>query len=177
MTPPIIRASTEADLAAIAVIYGHHVRHGLASFEFEPPPVAELGRRRGEVRGLGLPHLVAEADGRVLGFAYAGLYRARPGYAHTVEDSVYVAADAVGRGIGRALLSAVIDTCIAAGRRQMVAVIGDSANVASIALHRGLGFQHAGTLPSVGWKHGRWVDSVLMQRALGDGDGTPAPSR
>ena len=177
MTPPAFRPSTEADLAAIAAIYGHHVRNGLASFEYEAPPVEDLGRRRAEVLRFGLPHVVAEADGRVLGFAYASLYRARPGYAHTVEDSVYVAPDALGRGAGRALLGAVIAACTALGRRQMVAVIGDSANAGSIGLHRAMGFHVVGTLPSIGWKHGRWVDSVLMQRALGDGDATPAPDR
>lgn len=177
MTPPAIRPSTEADLPAIAAIYGHHVRHGLASFEYDPPPAEELGRRRAEVLRLFLPHLVAEADGRVLGFAYASLYRTRPGYAHVVEDSVYVAPDATGRGAGRALLGAVIDACTAMGRRQMVAVIGDSANAGSIGLHRAMGFRIVGTLSSIGWKHGRWVDSVLMQRALGDGDATPAPDR
>ncbi len=177
MTPPAIRPSTEADLPAIAAIYGHHVRHGLASFEYEAPSAEELARRRADVLRLGLPHLVAEVGGAVRGFAYASLYRTRPGYAHTVEDSVYVAPDAIGRGAGRALLAAVIDACTALGRRQMVAVIGDSANAGSIGLHRAMGFHIVGTLPSIGWKHGRWVDSVRMQRALGDGDATAAPDR
>jgi phosphinothricin acetyltransferase len=169
---PLVRSSTEADLLAIQAIYARHVLTGFASFEEVPPDLAEMARRRTDVTGRGLPHLVAEAEGRVLGYAYAGPYRARPAYRFTVEDSVYVAAEAAGRGLGRRLLAALIRDCEAAGARQMVAVIGDSGNAASIALHAAAGFREAGTLRSVGFKLGRWVDSVLMQRPLGPGDGT-----
>ena len=168
-----VRPSAEADVAAIQRIYGHHVRHGLASFEEEAPDVAEMARRRAEVVGRGLPHLVAEADGRVLGFAFAGPYRARSAYRFTVEDSVYVAAEAAGRGLGGLLLARLIRDCEAWGARQMVAVIGDSGNLGSIRLHARAGFREAGTLRAVGFKLGRWVDSVLMQRPLGPGDASP----
>jgi phosphinothricin acetyltransferase len=167
---PAVRDAIDADLPAIQAIYGHFVLTGLASFELVPPDAAEMARRRDAVRALGLPYLVAEDQGRVLGYAYAGPYRARPAYRHTVEDSVYVAPDAGRRGAGRRLLAALIARCEAAGYRQIVAVIGDSANTPSIALHRALGFEVAGTLRSVGFKFGRWVDSVLMQRPLGPGD-------
>jgi phosphinothricin acetyltransferase len=163
---PVVRDATDADLTAIAAIYGHHVRHGLASFEEEAPPVAEMARRRHDVIARGLPYLVAQRDGRIVGYAYCGPYRARPAYRHSVENSVYVAPDAVGGGIGRALLGALIARASAAGARQMVAVIGDSANAASIGLHAAMGFRQVGVLQDVGFKFGRWVDSVLMQRAL-----------
>ena len=163
----LVRLSTEADLPAIQAIYAHHVLTGLASFEELPPDLAEMARRRAELSARGLPHLVAEADGRVLGYAYAGPYRARIAYRFTVEDSVYVAPDATGRGLGRLLLARLIADCEALGARQMVAVIGDSGNAASIGLHRALGFEHTGTLRDVGSKFGRWVDTVLMQRPLG----------
>jgi phosphinothricin acetyltransferase len=169
---PAIRPSQEGDLAAICVIYGHHVRHGLATFEEAPPDVAELARRRAELLARGLPHLVAELEGAVVGYAYAGPYRPRPAYRHTVEDSVYLAPAHIGRGVGRALLAQLIDACTAAGYRQMVAVIGDSANAPSIGLHAALGFRQVGLLRSVGFKLGRWVDSVLMERPLGPGDST-----
>jgi phosphinothricin acetyltransferase len=169
-----VRPSIDADMAAITAIYGHWVLHGLASFELDPPSVAEMTARRQSVLAGANPYLVAEdADGRVLGYAYAGPYRTRPAYAWTVEDSIYVAPDAGRRGVASLLLPALIEACEAAGRRQMVAVIGDSGNAASIALHARFGFAHAGLLPSVGWKFGRWVDSVLMTRPLGDGAGTP----
>lgn len=168
-----LRAATPGDIAAIRAIYAHHVLHGLASFEIEPPSAAEMRRRFDAATGAGYPYLAA-CDGDVLlGYAYASAYRARPGYRFTVEDSVYVAADAAGRGIGRQLLSRLIAECERAGHRQMLAVIGDSANAASIGLHRACGFAMAGTLRAVGFKFGRWVDSVLMQRALGDGDRSP----
>jgi phosphinothricin acetyltransferase len=169
-----IRASTEADLEAIAAIYAHHVVHGLGSFEETPPSREELSRRRTEVLGRGLPYLVAaEGSGKVLGYAYAGPYRARSAYRHAVENSVYVAPDAARRGVGRRLLAALIARCEAAGFRQMVAVIGDSGNAGSIGLHQALGFRRVGTLEAIGWKHGRWVDSVLMQRVLGRGGDSP----
>jgi phosphinothricin acetyltransferase len=166
-----IRASRPEDLPAIREIYAHHVLHGLASFEITPPDLAELARRRDDVLARGLPHLVAVRDGQVSGYAYAAPYRPRPAYRYTVEDSVYVAPDQVGRGVGRALLGCMIELCEAAGYRQMVAVIGDRGNGPSIGLHAALGFAQVGLLPSVGLKFGRWVDIVIMQRALGPGDG------
>jgi L-amino acid N-acyltransferase YncA len=169
----LVRDSAEDDVEVIRTIYAHHVLHGLASFEETPPPLAEMAARRAAVRDLGLPHLVAEAEGRILGYSYASAYRPRPAYRFTVEDSVYVAAGAAGRGIGTALLAALIARCEAGCWRQMMAVIGDSGNAASIALHRRLGFRVAGSLTSVGFKFGRWVDSVLMQRPLGPGDTSP----
>ena len=168
-----IRPATEADLAEITGIYADAVLHGTASFETVPPEEAEMARRRQAVLAAGLPYLVAEDGGRVLGYAYAGPYRPRPAYRSTVEDSIYVAPDAKGRGIGRALLARLIADVEARGFRQMVAVIGDSGNAASIGIHRALGFAHVGTLKDVGYKHGRWLDSVLMQRPLGAGPATP----
>jgi len=167
-----IRDATEADMPAIQAIYAFHVLHGVASFEEIPPSVEEMRARRASVLGLGLPYLVAEADGAVVGYSYAGSYRARPAYRHTVENSVYVADGAGGQGIGEALMKALIARCHSGPWRQMIAVIGDSGNTASIALHRKVGFEHAGVLRSVGFKHGRWVDTVLMQLPLGDGDRT-----
>ena len=167
----IIRDAEPEDFARITEIYGHHVLHGLASFEERAPEIAELTSRWQHVRERDLPYLVAEIDGRVEGFAYAGAYRTRPAYRFTVEDTIYIAPDVVGKGAGRALLAELLTRCTALGYRQMVAVIGDSANVASIGLHARLGFRVAGTLQSAGFKLGRWVDSVIMQRGLGDGDG------
>ena len=167
-----IRASEERDLAAIAAIYAHHVLHGLATFEIEPPDSAEMARRRAQVLAQGLPYLVAVLDDRVVGYAYAAPYRARPAYRYALENSIYIEPGAVGRGAGRLLLDALIAGCARGGYRQMIAVIGDSENVASIGLHAACGFKHAGSLHCVGFKFGRWVDSVLMQRELGDGDRT-----
>lgn len=168
-----VRASEERDLASITAIYAHHVLHGLASFELEAPDAAEMGRRRAGVLALGLPYIVAELDGRVIGYAYAAPYRDRPAYRYTLEDSIYIASDARGRGAGRILLEALIAACARAGYRQLIAVIGDSANQASIGLHAACGFNHAGLLPGVGFKFGRWVDSVFMQIALGEGERSP----
>ncbi|WP_209879697.1 GNAT family N-acetyltransferase [Azospirillum soli] len=168
----IIRDSRASDLDRIQAIYSHHVLRGLASFEEVPPDQAEMGRRRDDVLERGFPYLVAEIDGELAGYAYAGPYRLRTAYRFTVEDSIYIDPGCMGRGIGRALLAGIIDRCTEAGCRQMVAVIGDSGNAASIGLHRHLGFEPAGVLRSVGFKFGRWVDGVLMQRALGDGDRT-----
>jgi len=166
-----IRPARLADVGPVQAIYAHHVLHGLASFELEPPSVEAMRRRFEAVTSGGYPYLVAEGDdGTVLGCAYASAYRTRPAYRHTVEDSVYVAAAATGRGIGRQLLSRLIAEAEALGYRQMLAVIGDSGNAASIGLHRACGFAEVGTLRAVGFKCGRWVDSVLMQRALGEGD-------
>lgn len=169
-----IRDSAPADMDAIQAIYARHVMNGLASFEETAPDLEEMTRRRAAVLAQGMPHLVAVLGGTVLGYAYAGAYRTRSAYRYTVEDSVYVSVDAPRRGIGRRLLGTVIARCEQAGMRQMIAVIGDSGNVASIGLHAALGFEHAGLLRAVGYKHARWVDSVIMQRALGRGsDGVP----
>jgi L-amino acid N-acyltransferase YncA len=172
-----IRDSRDGDVPALASIYGHWVAHGLASFETEPPGEAEMARRRQAVLAGGYPYLVAEAaDGRVLGYAYAGAYRTRPAYRFAVENSIYVAPDAGRGGIGARLLDALVEGCTARGFRLMVAVIGDSGNAASIGVHTRAGFTHAGMLPAIGWKHGRWVDSVLMTRPLGEGaSSAPAP--
>jgi len=167
-----VRASREADLASVTAIYAHYVLTGLASFEIEAPGEAEMRRRRADVLALGLPYFVAERGGEVVGFAYAAPFRTRPAYRYTVEDSVYVHGDHLGHGVGATLLAVLIAACERAGCRQMIAVIGDSANQASIKLHERCGFALAGLLPSTGFKFGRWVDSVLMQRALGKGDGT-----
>ena len=172
-SPPPIRPAKASDMAAIAALYGEEVRLGTGTFELDPPDEAEMRNRFLALTGASYPYLVAAESGRILGFAYAGFFRARPAYRFTVEDSVYVAGDARVRGIGGALLAALIAESEARGFRQMVAVIGDSANVASIALHRRAGFLAAGSLISAGWKLGRWIDAVLMQRALGAGAGTP----
>lgn len=166
----IVRASTEADLPAIAAIYGHHALHGFGTFEEVPPSVEEMGRRRTGIVDHGLPYLVAEDAGQVLGFAYANVFRARAAYRYTVEDSVYVAPESVGRGVGRAVLTGVIEACEAFGVRQVLAVIGDSQNAGSIGLHASLGFQPSGVGKSFGYKHGRWVDIVFMQKSLNGGD-------
>lgn len=173
MSNPLVRDSTAADLPAIHAIYAHHVRHGLASFELEAPDYDEMARRREALTALGLPHIVAESDGDVAGFAYAGPYRPRPAYRYTLEDSVYVAPYATRRGIGRALLEALIERCTALGYRQLVAVIGDSANTPSIALHEAMGFRRAGLLHGVGYKFERWVDIVILQLPLGEAESTP----
>lgn len=172
-----IRDSRPDDLPRITTIYTHHVLTGTASFEEVPPGLEELARRRDDVLGRGMPYVVAEMDGRVIGYAYAGPYRLRTAYRYSVEDSIYLDPDCTGRGAGRALLAAVIDRCTAAGCRQMLAVIGDSGNAASIGLHRSLGFESAGLLKAVGFKFGRWVDSVLMQRPLGHGETAPPDDR
>ena len=167
-----LRTSQDGDLAQIAAIYAHHVLTGIASFEEQPPDLAEMTSRRAAIQARGLPYLVAVEDEKVLGYAYAGPYRTRPAYRFTLEDSIYMHPAAGRRGVGTQLLSALIDDCARQGYRQMVAVIGDSDNQASIALHRKLGFQMTGVLRAVGFKFGRWVDSVLMQRALGPGHNT-----
>jgi phosphinothricin acetyltransferase len=167
-----VRPAALQDLPAIQAIYAHHVLHGLASFEEAPPPVEEMRRRFEEVTRSGLPYLVAEEAGEVLGYGYCTLYRTRSAYRYTLEDSVYVREGMQGKGIGKALLGELIARCAALNYRQIVAVIGDSANAASIGLHASLGFVRAGNLRSTGYKFGRWVDSVLMQLPLGEGDGT-----
>lgn len=172
-----IRDAAETDIPAIRAIYAHHVLHGLASFEEVPPDEAEMLRRFRGFREAGFPYLAAELGGELVGYAYAGQYRPRPGYRYSAEDSVYVRDGLAGKGVGRALLSALLARCTEAGFRQMIAIIGDSANRGSIGLHTALGFETVGTIRSVGFKHGRWVDSVLMQRALGEGDSTLPPAR
>jgi len=171
----IVRDASEADLAVVQTIYAHHVLYGLATFEELPPSHEELRARRAALLATGLPYLVAERRGEVVGYAYANAYRSRPAYRYTVEDSVYVAEGLAGHGIGSALLRLLIARCEAGPWRQMIALIGDSANAASIALHRRMGFRTAGTLGAVGFKLGRWVDTVLMQRPLGAGDQTVPP--
>lgn len=171
---PTIRDSRDADLPAIARIYGHHVSHGFGSFEEVPPGAAELASRRREILAKGLPYLVAaQGHGTVLGYAYASPYRTRSAYRFTVEDSIYVSPQAARRGIGRTLLGALIERCTALGYRQMIAVIGDSGNDGSIGLHQSLGFARAALLPTIGFKRGRWIDCVMMQRPLGPGAGAP----
>jgi L-amino acid N-acyltransferase YncA len=172
-----VRPSAPADLEAIHAIYAHAVLHGSSSFELEPPELQEMARRRGDVLAKGLPWLVAEQEGRVLGYAYASPFRPRPAYRFALEDSIYLSPDAQGRGIGRALLAELVAHCHARGARQLLAVIGDSASLGSIGLHRALGFEHCGRLPAVGWKFGRWLDVVLMQRALGPGQDRPPQDR
>ena len=170
----LIRPSEDADLAAITEIYGLAVQSGTASFELEPPDQPEIARRRQAVVQAGLPWLTAERDGLVLGYAYAGPFRPRPAYRFCLENSIYVDARARGRGIGAWLLAELVARCEAWGARQMVAVIGDSANTPSINLHARLGFRHAGRVEHVGWKFGRWLDVVFMQRALGQGGSAAA---
>jgi L-amino acid N-acyltransferase YncA len=169
MPAPSIRPATPADIPSITRIYQQAVREGTASFEIAPPDEAEMTRRFESLRAGGYPYLVADVAGAVAGYAYAGPYRARPAYRWTVENSVYVDVAAHRRGIGRALLARLIAESAARGFRQMIAVIGDSANASSIELHRAAGFRMVGTFDNVGFKFGRWLDSVLMQRELGDG--------
>jgi phosphinothricin acetyltransferase len=168
----VVRDATEQDMAAIQAIYAKEVLHGLATFEEVPPTADDLLARRAAVLDLGLPYLAAEAAGRIVGYSYATGYRPRPAYRRTIEDSVYVAEGMRGCGIGRALLAALIARCENGPWRQMIAVIGDSGNAGSIALHRQQGFRLVGTFEAVGFKLGRWVDTVLMQRALGPGSAT-----
>jgi phosphinothricin acetyltransferase len=166
----IIREVEPADMAAVAAIYGHHVLTGFGTFEEMPPTAEDLAGRVAAVRALGLPYLVAEENG-VVGFAYASAFRPRAAYRFTAEDSVYVRRDAAGRGVGRALLAEVIERCAALGLRQLMAIIGDSGNEASIGLHRSLGFTQLGVGRRVGFKRGRWLDIVWMQRDLPGGEG------
>ncbi len=172
MTHLLIRPSTPADLAAVTAIYGWNVRHGTGTFEVEPPDEADMARRRDDVLAKGLPWLVVEDEGVVRGYAYANQFRPRPAYRFCLEDSVYLAAGATGCGFGRLLLAELLARCEAAGARQMLAVIGDSANAGSIGVHRALGFAHVGTIAAAGWKFERWLDVVVMQRSLGIGAGS-----
>ena len=175
MSQPTLRDATRADLPAITAIYEHAVRHGTASYELEPPTLAEMGERFAALKAGGFPYIVVEEGGEILGYAYAGPFRARPAYRFIVENSIYLAPAMQGRGLGRLLLAALVERCTALGFRQMIAVIGDSPRQAgSVGLHKALGFHHVGILQDVGFKHGHWCDSLLMQRALGEG-GTTKP--
>jgi L-amino acid N-acyltransferase YncA len=168
----IIRPSTEQDLPAIAAIYAHHVLTGTATFETTPPTEAEMGARRADVLAKGLPYLVVE-DGQVLGFAYCQWFKPRPAYRFSAEDSIYLHPDASGKGMGRSLLAELAARAEAVGIRKLIAVIGDSANTASIAVHRSIGFEPVGVMKSCGWKFGQWLDIVLMEKTVGEGDSTP----
>lgn len=173
MTAPVIRPATPADIPQITRIYAHAVIHGTASFEIDPPDETEMARRQRTLLDGGYPYLAAERDGAVLGYAYAGAYRPRPAYRFSVENSIYVAPAAQRLGLGRTLLDALIEAAGSRGYRQMVAIIGDSAQTPSIALHRAAGFRLIGAIEAVGFKHGRWLDTVIMQRALGAGAASP----
>lgn len=168
-----VRDADERDLPAIQAIYAHYVLETAASFEEEPPDLTEMARRMADVRDRALPYLVAEADGRLAGFAYAGPFRPRSAYRYTLEDSIYVAPGFMRRGIGRKLLSSLIERALEKGYRQMIAVIGDSQNLPSIALHESLGFRREGMLKGVGYKFGRWYDLVIMHLPLRPGDAPP----
>lgn len=170
---PTIRPSTDSDIPAIAAIYQHHVLHGTGTFEIDPPSETDMAARRADVLARGLPWLVAEKNGQVLGFAYANWFKPRPAYRFSAEDSIYLAPGAQGRGLGRLLLAELARQAEAAGVRKLIAVIGDSGNAGSIGVHLSLGFEAVGTIRSCGWKFGRWLDIVLMQRSLGSGDTTP----
>lgn len=170
-----VRMATEADMSSVQEIYAYYVSHTTASFEEDAPTVAEMTARFQKVQSRGLPYLVATKGKQIIGYAYAGPYRDRSGYRYTVEDSVYVAKEALGRNVGNALMSELIERCTALGFRQMIAVIGDSTNAASLALHSRHGFFVVGALSSTCFKFGRWVDAVLMQRILGEGDTTLPP--
>jgi L-amino acid N-acyltransferase YncA len=168
-----IRPSRESDLPQVTAIYAHHVLHGTGTFETDPPTEADMAARRADVLSKGLPYLVAEEGGRVLGFAYCQWFKPRPAYRFSAEDSIYLHPDATGRGLGKALLAELARQAEAAGIRKLVAVIGDSANAGSVGVHRALGFTPAGSFKSCGWKFGRWLDIVLMEKSLGEGDTTP----
>ena len=168
-----IRASEPEDLGAITRIYAHHVLHGTGTFEIDPPSLADMTQRRADVLAKGLPHLVAEDQGEVIGFAYCNWFKPRPAYRFSAEDSIYLAPQAHRRGIGRALLEELARQAEAAGVRKLIAVIGDSANAGSVGVHGATGFTQVGILRSCGWKFDRWLDIVLMEKTLGAGDNTP----
>ena len=169
---PLIRHSRDEDVAAITAIYNHHVLHGTGTFEIDPPSAADMAARRADVLGKGLPYLVVEEEGQVLGFAYANWFKPRPAYRFSAENSIYLAPGVAGRGLGRLLLDALCVQAEAAGVRKLIAVIGDSANAGSIGVHRSAGFTHVGMIKSCGWKFDRWLDIVLMEKPLGAGDTT-----
>jgi len=170
---PLIRPSSADDVPQIAAIYRHHVLTGTGTFEIDPPSPADMAARREDVLGKGLPFLVLEDDGHVCGFTYCNWFKPRPAYRFSAEDSIYLAPQVAGRGWGRLLLAELVGQAERAGVRSLIAVIGDSDNAASIAVHRGCGFSQAGVLPGCGWKFGRWLDVMLMQRAIGDGQHSP----
>lgn len=172
-----IRPSTDADIDAITTIYAHHVLHGTGTFETTPPTAAEMASRRSDVLSKNLPYLVLEDDDRVQGFAYCNWFKPRPAYRFSAEDSIYLAPDAGGRGLGRLLLTELMAQAERAGVRKLIAVIGDSGNQGSVGVHRACGFEPVGVLSNCGWKFDRWLDVVLMDRTLGAGASTPAPSK
>ena len=171
-----LRPSTDADVPAITAIYAHHVLHGTGTFETTPPTEADMAARRADVLGKGLPYLVAEEDGRLLGFAYCQWFKPRPAYRYSAEDSIYLDPKAAGQRIGNKLLTELTRQAEAMGLRKLIAVIGDSDNVRSIGVHRAVGFRHVGTIESCGWKFDRWLDIVLMEKVLGEGSSTPPES-
>ncbi|MEN9539436.1 MAG: hypothetical protein RLZZ126_1671 [Pseudomonadota bacterium] len=166
---PLIRPSTDADVPAITAIYAHHVLHGTGTFETEPPSAADMAGRRADVQAKGLPHLVVEVDGRVAGFAYCNWFKPRPAYRFSAEDSIYVAHDAQARGLGRLLMAELVAQAERRGVRKLIAIIGDSANAGSVGVHRAAGFTDVGVLHACGWKFGRWLDVVMMEKTLGAG--------
>lgn len=168
-----IRPSRDGDLPQVTAIYAHHVLHGTGTFETDPPSQADMAARRTDVLAKGLPYLVAEEGGRVLGFAYCQWFKPRPAYRFSAEDSIYLHPDAAGQGLGKALLAELASQAEAAGIRKLIAVIGDSANAGSVGVHRALGFTPVGSFKSCGWKFGKWLDIVLMEKSLGEGDTTP----
>lgn len=170
---PLIRPSHDDDIPAITGIYAHHVLHGTGSFETEPPGVADMTARRADVLSKGLPYLVAEQEGKIVGFAYGNWFKPRPAYRYSVEDSIYLAPDLHRKGLGRALLAELLAQCEVAGVRKVMAVIGDSANAGSVGVHRALGFTQVGIIASCGWKFGAWRDIVIMEKAVGAGDTQP----
>lgn len=170
---PTIRASQDADLPAITTLYAHHVLHGTGTFEIDPPTESDMGMRRADVLSKGLPWLVLEDKGRVLGYAYCNWFKPRPAYRFSAEDSIYLAPEANGRGLGRALLAELAAQAQRAGVRKLIAVIGDSANAGSVGVHRSVGFTPVGVLRACGWKFDRWLDVVLMEMPLGAADTTP----
>lgn len=170
---PLIRPSSDADLPAITAIYAHHVLHGTGSFETEPPSVADMTARRADVLSKGLPYLVVEQDGKIAGFAYGNWFKPRPAYRYSVEDSIYMAPELQGKGLGRALLAELLARFEAVGIRKVMAIVGDSANTGSVGIHLALGFAQVGIVDSCGWKFGAWRDIVIMQKTLGLGDTQP----
>ena len=170
---PLIRPSSDADLPAITAIYAHHVLHGTGSFETEPPSVADMTTRRADVLSRGLPYLVVEQDGKIAGFAYGNWFKPRPAYRYSVEDSIYMAPDLQGKGLGRALLAELMARFEVVGIRKVMAIVGDSANTGSVGIHLALGFTQVGIVDSCGWKFGAWRDIVIMQKTLGVGNTQP----
>lgn len=173
---PLIRPSQAQDIPALSAIYAHHVLHGTGTFELEPPTPGDMAQRRDDVLAKGLPYLVAVEGATVLGFAYCNWFKPRPAYRFSAENSIYLAPQAQGQGLGRALLAELATQAEQVGVRKLIAVIGDSANTGSIAVHRACGFAHVGVLKSCGWKFDQWRDVVMMDKALGLGDSNaPAP--